>query len=164
MLAVIFSPQDEYKIAYKVMFPDTTDEAYEGIWKKMDADGDGNLTVKELATYMGEDASTFAHHTFFGKLATFIDVVGSAHAAAVARQQMAEQAATVAALSASAVSSTSEELAEKSGVDTTAPEVAPATPAPPKLPVTARAGRKLHKLDKLRKQQEQAHSVGEIEM
>ena len=32
---------------------DCTDAEYDAVWAKIDADGDGNLTVKELATYYG---------------------------------------------------------------------------------------------------------------
>lgn len=45
--------QDEYKLAYLKMFPDTKNEEYDAIWAKADADGDGNLTVEELAKYYG---------------------------------------------------------------------------------------------------------------
>ena len=52
-------------MVYLKSFPTGTDEEkkkakeaednYEDTWKKMDADGDGNLTVKELAKYFGFD-------------------------------------------------------------------------------------------------------------
>ena len=53
--------QAEFKIAYKVIEPDITDPEFDKIWAKIDADGDGNLTVNELATFFGynlEDSST----------------------------------------------------------------------------------------------------------
>lgn len=45
--------QEEFKPVYTGMFPDTTDEQYEKIWKEVDKDGDGNLTVRELAEFYG---------------------------------------------------------------------------------------------------------------
>jgi hypothetical protein len=47
------------------MFPETTDEAFEAVWSKVDADGDGNLTVQELAKFYGFqwDDSTSAEMT-----------------------------------------------------------------------------------------------------
>ena len=43
--------QEEYKIAYKQLFG--KEEGFEETWAKLDKDGDGNLTVEELATYYG---------------------------------------------------------------------------------------------------------------
>ena len=45
--------QSEYEIVYMGMFPNTSKEDYNAVWDKIDADHDGNLTVKELATYYG---------------------------------------------------------------------------------------------------------------
>ena len=45
--------QSEYELVYMGMFPNTTKEEYNVVWDKIDADHDGNLTVKELATYYG---------------------------------------------------------------------------------------------------------------
>ena len=45
--------KEEYFLAYKKMFPDLTDEQMEAQWSKIDADGDGTLTVLELAQYYG---------------------------------------------------------------------------------------------------------------
>ena len=47
--------QDEYKVVYMSLFPKTTLEEFNAIWMKMDADGDGNLTVQELAKFYGFD-------------------------------------------------------------------------------------------------------------
>ena len=46
-------PQEEYKEVYKKTQPNVTDAEYDTLWSKIDADGDGNLTVKELAKYYG---------------------------------------------------------------------------------------------------------------
>ena len=46
-------PQDEFKAVYMAMFEETKPDEYEAIWKRIDADGDGNLTVKELASFYG---------------------------------------------------------------------------------------------------------------
>tara|TARA_B110000046_G_C12910379_1_gene362569 strand:- start:561 stop:866 length:306 start_codon:yes stop_codon:yes gene_type:complete len=52
--------QEEYKAAYLKAFPETKDEEYETLWKKIDADGDGNLTVAELAKFYGFNVETGA--------------------------------------------------------------------------------------------------------
>ena len=43
----------EYKAVFEKMFPEKTKEDFEAQWNKMDADGDGNLTVIELAKHYG---------------------------------------------------------------------------------------------------------------
>ena len=40
---------------YRRIVPNATQEQYDEVWKKMDADGDGNLTVSELASFYGFD-------------------------------------------------------------------------------------------------------------
>jgi len=52
--------KEEYKAAYLKAFPETKDEEYETLWKKIDADGDGNLTVAELAKFYGFNVETGA--------------------------------------------------------------------------------------------------------
>jgi len=47
--------KDEYEVVFRAMFPQVSHERYEAIWTRMDRDGDGNLTVHELADYYGFD-------------------------------------------------------------------------------------------------------------
>ena len=51
--------QAEFTTAWKAgVDPDATAEELEQLWKSIDADGDGNLTVDELAKHFGFDAKS----------------------------------------------------------------------------------------------------------
>ena len=51
--------QEEFRTAWKALKGDAYDDAeYEAEWAKIDADGDGNLTVTELASFYGFDYET----------------------------------------------------------------------------------------------------------
>ena len=45
--------KSEYKAVFEKMFPDKTEDEFEAQWNKMDIDGDGNLSVVELAKHYG---------------------------------------------------------------------------------------------------------------
>lgn len=50
--------QEEFKIAYKIVYDGDENDfeaAYDIVWKKIDKDGDGNLTVDELSAFYGFD-------------------------------------------------------------------------------------------------------------
>ena len=50
--------QEEFRAVYMKAFPDTKPGDYDGVWAKIDVDGDNNLTVKELAKFYGFDTSS----------------------------------------------------------------------------------------------------------
>jgi len=45
--------KDEFKLPYLKMFPTTTPAEFDKTWKKIDKNGDGNLSLQELAAYYG---------------------------------------------------------------------------------------------------------------
>lgn len=49
--------KEEFKVPWMKLFPKLTDAEFEVAWKKIDKDGDGNLSMNELAEYYGFNLS-----------------------------------------------------------------------------------------------------------
>jgi len=52
--------EDDFKVPYMKMHPDTKPEEYAALWQKIDKDGDGNLDCEELAEHFGFKFSDLA--------------------------------------------------------------------------------------------------------
>lgn len=58
--------QEEFKSVYAEMFPNLDADKVGAVWKQIDEDGDGNLTVQELAKFFGfnwDDSGTASEMT-----------------------------------------------------------------------------------------------------
>ena len=49
--------KDEYMIPWMKLFPKLSREDYDKVWKEMDENGSGTLSLPELADYYGEGAA-----------------------------------------------------------------------------------------------------------
>uniref|UniRef100_A0A7S3SF58 EF-hand domain-containing protein n=2 Tax=Emiliania huxleyi TaxID=2903 RepID=A0A7S3SF58_EMIHU len=54
--------KDEFRMAYLLIRPEMEAAEFEGLWASMDADGNGELDLKELAAYYGFDMGGFGAH------------------------------------------------------------------------------------------------------